>query len=88
MRGRPERAGLSRNREPVIGIGPGGSLLRILARSVHQCAQRGELMTARLTHRRERLTVPGQFQDHFVLAASAIAARHGNHAEYRAVDAQ
>jgi hypothetical protein len=74
-------------REPVIRVGPGGSLLGIEARGGYPRRQLGKLITAALADGSERHRVPGQVERYLVRLPCFVPAGHGLHGQHGTIDA-
>jgi hypothetical protein len=75
------------NREPVVGVRPGGGLRWVATGLADPLGQLSKLITAPLTDGRERDRVPGEAQCDLVWPAGAIMAAHRLDGQHRAINA-
>jgi len=81
------RGGGRRTGEPVVGIGPGGNLVRVEPRLAHPVGQLGKLMTAALANGRERNRVPCQRQGDLIRTPRAVTACNWRYRQHGPIDA-
>lgn len=74
-----------RNREPVVRIGPRGSLAGIRASGLNLSRQRRQLMAAALPDDRERLPVKREPERDLIRHAGLVMARDRRYAEQRSI---
>jgi hypothetical protein len=77
----------ARNREPVVGVGPGSGLRWIATGGNDPLCQLSQLVTAPLTDGRERDRVPGEAQCDLVWPAGAVMAADRLDGQHRAINA-
>jgi hypothetical protein len=77
----------ARRREPVVRVGPRGSLLGIEAGGSYPPGQLGKLIAAALADGRERHRVPCQVERDLVRLPRFIPAGHGLHGQHGTIDA-
>ncbi len=75
----------ARTREPVVRVGPGGSLLRVGPGRTDPLCQFGELVAAALADGGERDRVPGQSQGDLVRPADRVPAVDSVHGQDGAI---
>lgn len=82
----PVVAAPGRGREPVIGVGPELSLLRVVPRGPDALGELGQPVAAALPYGAKRLGVPGQLQGDLIRLAGPVPARDRGHRQDRTIN--